>query len=352
MSEAQFYQVLHDEPTVIYAKKPWASYFAPQLETSKPLAILAATNWLLRKQELESAVSWAKEHQRRYPQHYIEFLLDRDNEVSEFRKYGLRVSKFNPNALCDERVFCIKPEVEKVFPAVYVARPSHFKRLPLCREIDGQWLWITYGVDENPKITLETLTMPNVYAPQFKQGKYTGFIARNLMPEQLNRAKAGLCLSSEEGSMYTSAEYLLCGLPVVATPGPGTTRADLFHPSTSKQVSEDPFSVKQAVLNVPEGGDWVREITLELMKPHRRTFIAALRRAYEAVGLEHDPAYDMYHMFQHQLLFWQPVDQVLKGGGEENRKLLNVVRHEPRIRKLWCSTEGRYWEQPLPEPVV
>lgn len=342
--------VLHDNPCVLYCKVPWVDYFSHALRTPKPVAILVSTNWKLNRQERANAIQWAKDHLHRHPSHYIEFLLDRDEEVEVFTHFDLNVTRFNPNALCDERVYRLLLDVERKYPAVYVARPAFHKKLPLCREIKGKWLWITYNVDENPRIVAETLAMRNCHAPQFTDGKYTHYINRSKIPEYLNSASVGLCLSDEEGSMYTSAEYLLCGLPVVATPGLGTSRADLFTPQTAFITKANAFSIREAVLEVGKLSDpeMIRKQTLGKMQPYRCVFVDALRRAYQAVGITHDPAFDLPHLWRHQMTFWQPVNGVLSGGNQENRELLSVAQQEPHLRKMWCDTAGRFWENPCP----
>lgn len=349
MQTHQFYATLHVGPTVVYAKAPWLPYFAPQFDTPEPVAILAATNWRLTPVMRETARRWARSHLDAHPNHHIEFLLDRDDEVEFFSDAGFNVTSFNPNALCDERVFRPLPR-RKLFDAVYIARPAQHKRLHLCREIGltagRKWQWITYEADKNPTIVRDVLAMPNVDAPQWQDGKFTGFIPRQDIPGMLCRSVCGLALSDEEGSNYSSAEYLLCGIPVVYTPGE-TTRTQLFPSGYTIKTDADPYKVAEAVLDSREAAnnpERCREETLALMLPHRHRFVRALRLAYRAVGIPHDPTFDLFHLWRHQLLFWQSVDKVLVGGDRENRELLDVAKQEPRVRRLWGSSE-RFWER-------
>lgn len=349
MSESQFYQVLHHDPLVVYAKVPWVSYFSPYFETPEPLAILASTNWKLSRAEQKIAVDWARNHHFKFPNHRIEFLLDREDEARMFRdQYELNATLFNPNALCDERVYRII-SCPKIFSSVYVARPIEEKRLPLCRDVPKPWLWITYSTDQNPEIVKRTLSYSNVYAPQFKNGVCERYIARDVMPLWLNKAACGLSLSSVEGSNYASAEYLLCGLPVVATEGQ-CTRTQLFDPRTALMVEATKDSVAagvQTIAKMDVHPEEVRQITLEKMKPHRERFLQAVRRAYQFVGLNYDPAFDLYHTFRHQMTFWQPVSEVLQGGSQENRELLQIAKDEEKVRKRWSITVPRFWEKEL-----
>jgi hypothetical protein len=52
------------------------------------------------------------------------------------------------------------------------------------------------------------------------EGFYRQLEVREI-PAWLNQARVGLCLSAYEGCMRASAEYLLCGLPIVSTPNIG-----------------------------------------------------------------------------------------------------------------------------------
>ena len=355
MSQSQFYQVLHREPLVVFAKVPWADYFAPRFEVDQPLSIICGTNWKLEREDKIKAIDWAKYHEQRYPNHHIEFVLDRPEEIELFRdKFGLNVTHVNVNALSDERVYRVLPR-NKIYAGVYVARPARHKHLKLCEQIKGQWLWLTYDTDATPKITRETLAMPNVYAPQFSDNEYTGYIPRASVSGWLCQAGCGLALSNLEGSMYASVEYLLCGLPVVETETDGVTRAQLFDPRTAITVKPNMYSVAQAVAEAPEfgrqtGAETIREITLGKMRPHRERFVDAVRCAYKAVGIDHDPAYDLFHMQTPYMSFWQPVENVLMGGSADNQALLAVADEEPKTRKLWTPLAGRFWENALPEP--
>lgn len=354
MSRSQFYEVLHRDPTVVYAKEPWVEGFSRFFESPQPAAILVSTNWVLYPRHQAEAIAWAKDQEQRWG-HYVEFLLDRLDEVEAFRSEGLNATHVNPNALCDERVYRPLPR-KPIYSAIYVARPTPQKQLELCSELEGPWLWLTYAVDEHPQIVSETLGQKGVSAPQFDRGEFTGYIAREKMPSLYCQSHCSLALSREEGSNYASTEALLCGLPIVACPGK-CTRDQMFDQNTAIIVEPNKFAVAKAVkrarrMKQEQGPQKIREITLARMKPHRERFVDACRRAYRSVGIQHDPAYDLFHLFRHQMTFWQPVENVLRGGNEENQELLKIADQEPRTRKLWAPLSGRFWEQSLPDPAV
>jgi hypothetical protein len=60
--------------------------------------------------------------------------------------------------------------------------------------------------------------------------------------KEINKAHVGLCLSAEEGAMFVSAEYLLCGIPVVSTRNKGG-RDVMFTPEHVFIADDTPESV-------------------------------------------------------------------------------------------------------------
>ena len=62
----------------------------------------------------------------------------------------------------------------------------------------------------------------------------------------INKCRVGLCLSSEEGGMYASTQYLLCGLPVVTTNNIGG-RNTFFHPDYVYYAEDDSRDIAHGV---------------------------------------------------------------------------------------------------------
>ena len=91
----------------------------------------------------------------------------------------------------------------------------------------------------------------------------------------LNKSKIGLCLSRVEGAMYSSVEYLLCGLPVVSTKSMGGR--DAFFTNTNCLIADDtPESVAECVkkwlLNYPtlEQRQSIRKDAIHTQKKHTK----------------------------------------------------------------------------------
>ena len=86
--------------------------------------------------------------------------------------------------------------------------------------------------------------------------------------------------------MFASVEYLLAGLPVVSTPSRGG-RQHFLDNDYCLTVHPDPRSVAEAVAalrarQIPR--EYVRQKTLERMRPQRQAFIDLLNRLLAEAG--------------------------------------------------------------------
>jgi glycosyltransferase involved in cell wall biosynthesis len=102
----------------------------------------------------------------------------------------------------------------------------------------------------------------------------------------LNAARVGLCLSSEEGAMYASIQYLLCGLPVVSTRSIGG-RDVLFNETDCLIVDDNPRAVADGVREMigrklPPAE--VRARAIAAMEIHRSAFADTVQRFLNESG--------------------------------------------------------------------
>ena len=78
-------------------------------------------------------------------------------------------------------------------------------------------------------------------------------------------------LSKAEGACYASAEYLLCGLPLVTTKSIGGR--DVFYDDAYTLVVDDtPEAVREGVRQMIErdiSPEFIRRETLKKLSPHR-----------------------------------------------------------------------------------
>ena len=194
-------------------------------------------------------------------------------EEAALSRHGLEVVFCHQNAFLDERRYPILPFVRKRHDAIYIARITPFKRHALAVAVTG--LRLIGGFSERERDFAET-TLRGL-----PQAKVTRSCPSSLIAYPINQARCGLCLSAEEGAMFVSAEYVLCGLPVVNTANIGGRDLVLPDFATAK-VSDDSAAVSAAVCafagQAPAAAD-IRAATLELMRPHRETMLALLHGA-------------------------------------------------------------------------
>ena len=187
------------------------------------------------------------------------------------------------------------PEKRKRYDALYVARITPFKRHELAAGITslrlvGSW----HGYESSYR---------DAVMRQLAHAHWREQVWSPLMFVEMNRARTGLCLSAEEGAMFVSTEYLLCGLPVVSTPNKGG-RDHLFPPEFALTVEPTVPAVADGVARqIARHFDprAIREATLALMRPHRDNFVALVQSLYEAEGCDRDFSSEWPQVYRHKL---------------------------------------------------
>jgi len=235
-------------------------------------------------------------HKKDHPTHEITYLANNLTELELLGKVNIPAIFCNQNAFIDEDIFRVIPGAEKRYNAVYNARFIECKRHYLITQIKDLAL-ITYFTAEASEEEGRYLAELKTILPQAVMLNWKGHpsfkeingregwerMQYEKLPEYLNQAKVGLILSPEEGAVYAAAEYLLCGLPVVSTKSIGG-RDVFFDDEYTRIVDETPEAVKEGVeelirRNIPP--EYVREKTLEKMKPHRERFIKLVQDIYD-----------------------------------------------------------------------
>lgn len=239
--------------------------FAAALPDSGPVHLLLQLGW---QHETDSAADGfsaeLKAAMEEMPDWNITVLANTPGEEEQLRKRGIKAVFCHQNAFLDETRYPLLRNPRKEFDAVYIARLSPFKRHPLAEKIRSLRLIGDYSANEIPY--KDSILQMLSHAP------WTRKVLASRIYRVIETARCGLCLSEEEGAMFVSAEYLLCGIPVVNTPNLGGR--DLLMPDFAvRTVSPDADAVADAVQywkqNPPEP-EKIRAAFLEKAQVHRQ----------------------------------------------------------------------------------
>ena len=223
---------------------------------------------------------------RAFPQTRIAFLCNAPQEIPVVEAHGLDAAFISQNAFVQENLFDIAPE-PKNYRAIYTAQLLPLKRHELAAKVAGLALIYSPWNTENYPTLRSRLPEAAFLNGEPGSGQYRFFDGKTVA-RYLNQARVGLCLSAEEGAMFASMEYLLCGLPVVSTPSRGG-RDVFFDAEYSLVVPPDPDAVAEAVTALIERSvdpAIVRAKTLEKVAEHRKRFVELVDRAQLSAGQE------------------------------------------------------------------
>jgi len=149
------------------------------------------------------------------------------------------------------------------FDAVYVARVTPFKRHYLAARVKKLLLIGSYSAKEKD-FAAETLKM-------FPDAVHIRKVSSYFIGNRIRRAACGLALSAAEGAMFVSAEYLLCGIPVVNTENIGG-RDVLIPEFAMRRAGDTPESVAEGVryfVDNPIDPAEIRSAFLKAAAPHK-----------------------------------------------------------------------------------
>lgn len=209
--------------------------------------------------------------------HFI-VLANDEEELHVLRRAGVESMHGTHTMFVDETVF--RPlQTGTEFDAIYNARFSSFKRHYLCQGIERLAL-IRHsypGMDNNESEVRALLPQAVILNEDLPDGSVKP-LAPAEVAAAVNRSATGLCLSSVEGGMFASVEYLLCGTPVVSTHSQGGRERYLMAPY-AELTGDDPEEVAQAVNRFKQkrlAKSEVRRYILTLLAFERRNFVTAV----------------------------------------------------------------------------
>ena len=166
---------------------------------------------------------------------------------------------------------------DRPYDAAYIARITPFKRHSLIPVEMAPRLLLLGTVAEHQKRTNRAYV--EEMSARYAAARWVNFFHGVKVSELLAEANCGLALSAAEGACFASAEYFLCGLPVVDTPALGG-RAVLYPEEYACEVEADPDAIAAGVARWREQrpDPWkVRRAWLEKAAPHRAAYRELMR---------------------------------------------------------------------------
>lgn len=252
-------------------------------------------------------------YQRMYSNIRCIYMMNTTKEEEVFAPYDIETIFCNHNAFIDEREFFPIEEVNKRYDAIYNARLSTFKRLELAELVNPLGI-ITYRYETTDDYeSLIVRALSHATWINRSEGGYR-WLSKREINRSINEACVGLCLSSKEGAMYGSVEYLLAGLPIVSTQNVGG-RDEFFNSAYVKIIDPDPEAVRDAVSEMKkiqiEPAE-IRALTIKKMQQHKERFFDLIQGIWDRDGNSGDIRALWKTIFIDRLVMWINFDELCK----------------------------------------
>jgi glycosyltransferase involved in cell wall biosynthesis len=227
-----------------------------------------------------------------HPLHHIAFACNTHEQTEAMRATGHQAFTANQNCFMNDDVFKPLSGVEPVYDAVYNARLSPEKRHELAGELKTLALIYFYDSSVGPPAVFHAIR--DRYVTMLPNATFLNRVTSSgcdwMMGDAINRvlaqSRVGLCLSRSEGAMRVSIEYLLAGLPIVATPSAGG-REYFFDDEYCAIVDPDPRKIREAADGliaraIPR--DYIRAKTLRRVEAERLRYIRIVQDMIDSAG--------------------------------------------------------------------
>ncbi|WP_298067677.1 glycosyltransferase [uncultured Mailhella sp.] len=251
---------------------------------------------ILQNNRLELLANEYFKYKRKYPNIIVTILANEPKELDALRSKNIRSCLCSHNAFLDEHLYTINSEKQKKYDAVINSRMSPYKRIELARDIKNSCL-ITYFLDPSDQDYARTIVpyvtedgrgvCKNMNFPQYQNGQWK-WLSREDVNDIYAQSRCGVILSPYEGACFASAEYLLCGLPVVTTASIGG-RDEFFDKDYVIYTDPDPKSVAEAVdkaLALTISPEEIRNRTIEKMHAMRSNYCDMLNNIAKEEGMD------------------------------------------------------------------
>jgi glycosyltransferase involved in cell wall biosynthesis len=218
---------------------------------------------------------------------HAHFFCNCPTEVAYIREnFGIDALLLSHNNFVQDRKFRVETRA-KTYLAVYNAKVSWVKRHWLAEKVNNvAMIYPPYSTNEDHFRWMKHVVSGgrflngDPFSPDYK------YFSSEQVCDVLNSARVGLCLSEQEGAMYASIEYLLCGLPVVSTRNTGG-RDQYFDDLYCRTVEADPEAIAAAVEELAAQNfdpHLIRARTMAKIEAGREKFIAFIDAIQRANG--------------------------------------------------------------------
>jgi glycosyltransferase involved in cell wall biosynthesis len=315
------YSLISIEPLILYMAFSLSEEF--KLASLEPIfnylqdrTVYFFKNWwwdMENPHEVAKVKEIEDRHIRQYPKHQFIHLCNTLQQQQIFEEYNLNAIFCNQNCLIDERIFKPITGISKKIDAVYDARFSTYKRHYLAQRLDSIALIGTCSPSDYQGVK-SLLPQAHYFNQALAEGGPSLLLPAETVNQCLNTCKVGLCLSSVEGAMYASTQYLLSGLPVVSTHSKGG-RDVFFDEEYTLIVEDDPDAVKEGVDELVRRNICAKMIrckVLEKIDRHRLTLINLIQSIYDREGVEKDFSLEWERIFFNKLYKLQKPEEAIK----------------------------------------
>jgi glycosyltransferase involved in cell wall biosynthesis len=266
----------------------------PQLFEGRKSLHLVAPCWNYYPSDIEEIASEWHRARTRLPDATIVFLASTEREAVELSLAGVPTLPCNVSILVDETIYKPMPALDfsdAAYDAIYNARFEPYKRHELARRVNKLALIHDARFDgsASPHEAEVRRTLPGAryINHEYGDGAYAS-LDKSTIARQINQARCGLCLSSDEGVMKASIEYLMCGVPVVSTHSVGG-RYRYYQEPYALVVPDDPHQVADAVAEIGKrkfNKLAIRDHVGKLIEFERRNFLTAVNAlAFDQFGV-------------------------------------------------------------------
>lgn len=247
----------------------------------------------------------------RWPEHRHLVLLSTRAELERYRIARQPAAVCTASIFLDETIFDIQAGRVAEFDAIYNGQLVPFKRHELCVGVKSLALIYHRHSDPLPYDHAAKVRewLPHATFVNERDGPFHS-LAPHEVASWLNRARVGLILSAQEGQNRATAEYLLCGLPVVTTPNIGG-RNRVLHPSYAVEVQPDPEAVAKGVTDlIARQLDpyMIRRAVLERLEADRSRLLKIIAAIFEAEGKPFPENADWQQLYRRGTWPMQPVE--------------------------------------------